>query len=308
MKNFKKIGLPLVLVLALILLVNPGWNPLLGESSRAAVSAQLAQTFGGLFSGDAASIAQVISAAAVVVFVWLVCIIICAVLELMAQKGRHTRSMAGLFSSLTKFICAIVGLVWALSVLGVDLVGIFASLGIVSLIIGFGAQSLIEDAITGVFIIFEGQYHVGDIVVLDEFRGTVQNIGIRTTRIMDDGGNVKIVNNSDIRNIQNRSRADSVAVSDLSIAYECDIREVEAIIAAELPGMFERNPDVFLECPQYRGVQAMADSAVVLRFIVKATEPNFYAAFRALNRELKLMCDKHGIEIPFNQIVVSQKQ
>ena len=216
--------------------------------------------------------------------------------------------MAGLFSSLTKFISAIVGLVWALSVLGVDLVGIFASLGIASLIIGFGAQSLIEDAITGVFIIFEGQYHVGDIVVLDEFRGTVQNIGIRTTRIMDDGGNVKIVNNSDIRNIQNRSRADSVAVSDLSIAYECDIREVEAIIAAELPGMFERHPDVFLECPQYKGVQAMGDSAVVLRFIVKATEANFYAAFRALNRELKLMCDKHGIEIPFNQIVVSQKQ
>jgi small conductance mechanosensitive channel len=244
----------------------------------------------------------------VVVFVWLVCIIICAVLELMAKKGRHTRSMAGLFSSLTKFICAIVGLVWALSVLGVDLVGIFASLGIVSLIIGFGAQSLIEDAITGVFIIFEGQYHVGDIVVLDEFRGTVQNIGIRTTRIMDDGGNVKIVNNSDIRNIQNRSRADSVAVSDLSIAYECDIRQVEAIIAAELPGMFERHPDVFLECPQYKGVQAMGDSAVVLRFIVKATEANFYAAFRALNRELKLMCDKHGIEIPFNQLVVSQKQ
>ena len=308
MKNFKKIGLPLALVLALILLVNPGWNPLLGESSRAAVSAQLAQPFGGLFSGDAASIAQVISAAAVVVFVWLVCIVICAVLELMAKKGRHTRSMAGLFSSLTKFICAIVGLVWALSVLGVDLVGIFASLGIASLIIGFGAQSLIEDAITGVFIIFEGQYHVGDIVVLDEFRGTVQNIGIRTTRIMDDGGNVKIVNNSDIRNIQNRSRADSVAVSDLSIAYECDIREVEAIIAAELPGMFERHPDVFLECPQYKGVQAMGDSAVVLRFIVKATEANFYAAFRALNRELKIMCDKHGIEIPFNQLVVSQKQ
>ena len=308
MKNFKKIGLPLALILALILLVNPGWNPLLGESSRAAVSAQLAQTFGGLFSGDAASFAQVISAAAVVVFVWLVCIVICAVLELMAKKGRHSRSMAGLFISLTKFISAIVGLVWALSVLGVDLVGIFASLGIASRIIGFGAQSLIEDAITGVFIIFEGQYHVGDIVVLDEFRGTVQNIGIRTTRIIDDGGNVKIVNNSDIRNIQNRSRADSVAVSDLSIAYECDIREVEAIIAAELPGMFERHPDVFLECPQYKGVQAMGDSAVVLRFIVKATEPNFYAAFRALNRELKLMCDKHGIEIPFNQIVVSQKQ
>ena len=308
MKNFKKIGLPVILAVLLVLLVNPGWNPMLGESGREAVSAQLSQTVGGLLSGDAASVAQIIAAAAVVVFVWLVCILICTALEFMASKGKQTRSMAGLFMSLTKFICAIVGLVWALNVLGVDLVGIFASLGIASLIIGFGAQSLIEDAITGIFIIFEGQYHVGDIIVLDEFRGTVQNIGIRTTRVMDDGGNVKIVNNSDIRNVQNRSRADSVAVSDLSIAYECDIREVEAIIATELPGFYERHQDIFLDVPQYKGVQAMADSAVVLRFIVKATEANFYPAFRALNRELKLMCDKHNIEIPFNQIVVSHKQ
>ena len=72
--------------------------------------------------------------------------------------------------------------------------------------------------------------------------------------------------------------------------------------------MLERVRRKRMDVPQYKGVQAMADSAVVLRFIVKATEQNFYPAFRALNRELKLMCDKHNIEIPFNQIVVSHKQ
>lgn len=306
MKNIKKAALPIVLIIALLLLVNPGWNPLLDQAAREAVSFQLAQTFGGLFSGESVGISRVIAAAAVVIFVWLVCILVCFLLDSMAKKGKQRKSMVGLFISLTKFISAIVALVWALSVLGVDLVGIFASLGIASLIIGFGAQSLIEDAITGLFIIFEGQYNVGDIIVLDEFRGTVQNIGIRTTRVMDDGGNVKIVNNSDIRNLQNRSRANSVAVSDLSISYDADLEKVEAIIAAELPGIYERNKNVFLDQPQYKGVQALADSAVVLRFIVNVEEASFYGAFRALNRELKLMCDRNGIEIPFNQLVIHQ--
>ena len=306
MKGIKKIILPIVLIFVLLLLVNPGWNPLLSAASKEAVSAQLAQTFGGLFSSDGVGAARVIASMAVVIFVWLVCILICSVLDALVKKGKQRKSMAGLFISLTKFIGAIVALVWALSILGVDLVGIFASLGIASLIIGFGAQSLIEDAITGLFIIFEGQYNVGDIIVLDEFRGTVQNIGIRTTRVMDDGGNVKIVNNSDIRNLQNRSRASSVAVSDLGISYDADLEKVEAIIAAELPGIYERNKHVFLAQPQYKGVQALADSAVVLRFIVDVEEASFYGAFRALNRELKLRCDRNGIEIPFTRLVVHQ--
>ena len=302
----KKFLFPLVLILILVLLVNPAWNPLLDAGAKEAVSTQLTQTFGGLFASKGIGVARLLSAAAVVIFVTLVSKAISAMLDVLAKKGKQRKSMAGLFISLTKFVSAIVALVWALSVLGVDLVGIFASLGIASLIIGFGAQSLIEDAITGLFIIFEGQYNVGDIIVLDEFRGTVQNIGIRTTRVMDDGGNVKIVNNSDIRNLQNRSRANSVAVSDLGISYDADIEKVEAIIAAELPGIYERNKHVFLAQPQYKGIQALADSAVVLRFIVSVEEANFFAAFRALNRELKLMCDRNGIEIPFNQLVIHQ--
>lgn len=306
MKGIKKIALPLVLIIALVLLVNPGWNPLLDEAGKQAVLTQLRETFGGLLGGEGVGIGKIVSAAAVVVLVCLVCNLLCLALDAMARKGKARKSMAGLFVSLTKFVGAIVGIVWALSILGVDLVGIFASLGIASLIIGFGAQSLIEDAITGLFIIFEGQYNVGDIIVLDEFRGTVTNIGIRTTRVQDDGGNVKIVNNSDIRNLQNRSWASSYAVSDLSISYDADLLQVEAIIAEELPGIYERNQKLFLAQPQYKGVQAMADSAVVLRFVVEVEETSFFPAFRALNRELKLMCDRHGIEIPFNQLVIHQ--
>lgn len=215
--------------------------------------------------------------------------------------------MAGLFISLTKFTCTIAAIVWALGILGVNLAGVFASLGVASLIIGFGAQSLIEDAVTGMFIIFEGQYSVGDIIVLDDFRGTVKNIGIRTTSIVDAGGNLKIVNNSDIRNLQQRSRESSVAVCDVGISYATSIPKVEEILAESLPDIYERHKDIFLSAPRYVGVEELASSSVVIRVVADVTEEDYFAGRRILNREMKLLLDSNGIEIPFTQVVVHQQ-
>ncbi len=307
MRAKKRITLALVLLVLLILLVFPGWNPFLDEGSKLAVTTQIQKAFGGLFGGmGVLTPARLISAAAVAVFVTLVSLLICWPLELVARKGKHRKSMAGLFISLTKFICAIVGIVWALGILGVNLAGVFASLGVASLIIGFGAQSLIEDAVTGIFIIFEGQYNVGDIIVLDDFRGTVKNIGIRTTSIVDAGGNLKIVNNSDIRNLQQRSRQASVAVCDVGISYSSDLVKVEKILAESLPEIYERHRDLFLSVPHYVGVEELAASSVVIRVVVDVTEEDYFAARRALNREMKLLLDRKGIEIPFSQVVVHQ--
>ena len=158
--------------------------------------------------------------------------------------------------------------------------------------------------ISGLFIVIEGQYNVGDIIILDDFRGVVRRIGVRTTTIEDPGGNLKVVNNSDIRNFQNRSKIVSLAVSDISITYEADIPQVEAIISEALPGMLERNQDVFLSVPIYKGVEELADSAVVLRFTVETEEENIFIARRRLNRELRVLFAEKGIEIPFPQITV----
>lgn len=308
MKGRKRIVSILVLASVLALLVFPGWNPLLDEGGKQAVTVQVQQAFGGLFGGmGVLTPARLVSAAAVVVFVCLVCVVICWLLELVAKKGKQRQSMAGLFTSLTRFIGTIVGVVWALGILGVNLGSIFASLGVASLIIGFGAQSLIEDAVTGIFIIFEGQYQVGDIIVLDDFRGTVKSIGIRTTSIEDAGGNLKIVNNSDIRNLQQRSRESSVAVCDVSISYGADLQKVEEILTQALPEIYEKHKDLFLSMPVYAGVEALADSAVVLRFVVAVTEENFFFGRRALTRDLKLVMDSNNIEIPFPQLVVHQE-
>ena len=307
MKKTKLIQM-LVLIVALAILVTAGWNPLLSEDVKLATAAKLQETFGVLLGGTGGmlTISNLIAAAAVIVLMWLVAVVICAILEAMATRGKHRRSMAGMFTSLTKFICTIVAGVWALSILGVNLTGIFASLGVASLIIGFGAQSLIEDAITGIFIIFESQYNVGDIIVLDDFRGIVRNIGIRTTAIEDGGGNVKIVNNSDIRNMVNRSRCTSVAVCDLSVSYDADLEEIEKLLLPELPKLHMKYPNLFLKTPRYMGVETLGESSVVMRFVVDVTEENYFAGYRTLNREMKILCDKVGVEIPFNQIVVHQ--
>lgn len=305
----KKIIQTIVILAALVFLLIPGINPFLDDAAKASVSAQIQDTFGGLLGGAGMlTPGRLICAAAVILLVWLLCSLVVWFLTWFVTKNHRSRSMIGLFVSLIKFLGFIVGGVWALSILGVNLAGIFASLGIMSLIIGFGAQSLIEDAVTGIFIIFEGQYQVGDIIVLDGFRGTVKRIGIRTTCIEDSGGNQKIVNNSDIRNMQNRSRNSSVAVCDLCISYDADVREVEKVIAATLPKLHAKYSDLFLACPRYVGVESLGESSVVLRIAADVTEENFFLGYRTLNREMKLMCDRHGIEIPFNQLVVHQAQ
>lgn len=307
MKFTKKIILVLVAVALLVVLLVPSINPLLNKDSRATLTAQIQSTFGGLLGGAGTlTPARILCALAVILLVWVVCTIVCWVLGFLGKKNSRRTSVVGLFISLVKVGSFITGAVWALGIVGVNLTGIFASLGLVSLIIGFGAQSLIEDAVTGIFIIFEGQYQVGDIIVLDDFRGVVKSIGLRTTQIEDNGGNLKIVNNSDIRNLQNRSRDKSVAVCDLSIAYDAKLKEVEKVLAETLPQIYERHKDLFLSVPQYSGVESLGESSVVLRIVADVEEENFFQGYRTLNRELKLMCDEHNIEIPFNQIVVHQ--
>ena len=228
-------------------------------------------------------------------------------LLLKLPKETRARTVCSLTRSILSYAAVLLSVYFGLRALGVDMTASLASVGVVTLIIGFGAQSLIEDVLTGIFLIAEGRYNVGDILVLDDFRGKVVDISVRTTTIEDAGGNHKIINNSEIRNFQNRSQKTSLAVSTVSVGYDADLRAVEAVIADALPAMFEENRAVFLDVPQYIGVEELGESGVVLKFIVSATEENVFAARRALNRSLKLLFDEKGIDIPYPQLTVHTK-
>ena len=226
------------------------------------------------------------------------------VLGLFNPENHRARSILSIFSSLIKYVCAIVILCWGLWILGVNISTIVASVGILALIIGFSAESLIADLVTGTFMLFENQYNVGDIVELDGFRGTVTSIGIRTTCITDMGGNVKIVNNSAMTNILNRSNMPSRSVSDIAIPYGTDLLKLEAGIPKLMEEIYAAHPDVMTAVPVYLGVQELADSAVVLRFIVNVDERNIYSGARVLNHDLLLGFRKLGVECPFPQMDV----
>ena len=228
-------------------------------------------------------------------------------LLLKLPKETRARTVCSLTRSILSYAAVLLSVYFGLRALGVDVTASLASVGVVTLIIGFGAQSLIEDVLTGIFLIAEGRYNVGDILVLDDFRGKVVDISVRTTTIEDAGGNHKIINNSEIRNFQNRSQKTSLAVSTVSVGYDADLRAVETVIADALPAMFEENRAVFLDVPQYIGVEELGESGVVLKFIVSATEENVFAARRALNRSLKLLFDEKGIDIPYPQLTVHTK-
>lgn len=228
-------------------------------------------------------------------------------LSLPKPQSHRARSVLSIVSSLLKYVAVIVILCWGLSILGVNVSTIVASVGVLALIVGFSAESLITDVVTGAFMIFENQYNVGDIVEVDGFRGTVTSIGIRTTSITDPGDNVKIVNNSDMRNILNRSDRVSRSISDISIPYATDLEKLEASIPALMQSIYAAHPDMMKEPPQYLGVQALADSAVVLRFLVNVEEKDIYAGARVLNHDLLLGFRKLGVECPFPQVDVHSK-
>lgn len=230
--------------------------------------------------------------------------LISLLLSLPKPKSHRARSLLSIISSLLKYAAGIVILCWGLSILGVNVSTIVASVGVLALIVGFSAESLIADVVTGAFMIFENQYNVGDIVEVDNFRGTVTSIGIRTTCITDPGDNVKIVNNSAMRNILNRSDKLSRSVSDISVPYATDLEKLESQIPGLMQSIFEQHPDMMKNPPRYLGVQSLADSAVVLRFVVEVDEKDLYSGARVLNHDLLLGFRRLGVECPFPQLDV----
>lgn len=247
---------------------------------------------------------QVLAMAAMVLFA---ASLLRLMLNLVKPKERKAMTMISILSSLLRYVAALVILCWGLSILGVNVNAIVASVGIVALVVGFGAESLVADVVTGIFLFFENQYNVGDIVEVNGFRGVVKEIGIRTTSIMDMGENIKIINNSEMKNILNRSDNISRAVSDIAIPYETDLEALEAKLPRLMEDIFAKRQDVMLSAPRYLGVQQLAESSVILRFVVDVAEKDIYSGARILNRDLWLGFRSLGVECPFPQVDVHSK-
>lgn len=263
--------------------------------------------FGELFGMVKLSSDTIFRVIIAVIFVVLISNVVLMILAMFQDKKGRVGTLSTVVASLVKYAAVLIGFCWVLSIIGVNVSTIFASVGIVALILGFGAESLVADMVTGVFILFENQYNVGDIIEVGGFRGTVQEIGIRTISVVDSGGNVKIINNADMKNVINRSDLRSVAVSDISVSYETDLDELDKILPEIFAEIKKKHEDIFTEHIECIGVETLADSGVVLRIIADVTEENIFKGRRILNKELKTAFDKRHISIPYPQVDVHTK-
>ena len=235
-----------------------------------------------------------------------IAITLAIILHFAAKITFHTKkgiTISILIVNFLKWVIAIAAVFFVVAAWGANELIMLAAAGIVTLVIGLGSQSLVADVIAGVFIVFEGDYQVGDIVIIDGWRGEIQSIGIRTTKLIDAGGNVKIINNSEIKTIINQTKELSIAKCYVAISYDARIENVEEVIADNIDKLKEKIPGI-VEGPFYKGVSELAESSVNLLFVAKCQENDIYQVQRDLNREIKIMFDDNDINIPFNQIVV----
>ena len=228
--------------------------------------------------------------------------VILFLLNLPKPKNNRVRTMISLAKNVLRYAVILAAICVTLTIFNVDIVTILAGLGILALIIGFGAESLIADIVTGMFILIDNQYNIGDIIEVDGFRGAVTEINVRSTVLTDAGGNVKIINNSDMKNILNRSDNTSKAIAEFPIPYEVNLVELEGKLPAMLQEIHDANQPLMRSVPKYVGVERIDDSALVLKFVVDVSEVDIYAGMRALNRDLLLGMSKLGVNVPYQRI------
>lgn len=242
-----------------------------------------------------------------IVLVYAVCKIIRIIFSVKMKQSNKSKTVFSLLDGFVKYACAIAIIILILKACGVDTTALVASVGVLTLVVGLGAQPLIADIIAGIFIIFEDEYHVGEIVTINDFRGEVMEIGIRSTKLIDAAGNIKIINNSSIGDVINLSRELSLAVVDCDFPYDVPIEVVEKILKSNFDNIAENIPAI-VEGPYYKGVCMYKDSNVTIKIVAKCLEADRFQVERDLNREYRRLLTENNIDISYNQVVINYPQ
>lgn len=223
------------------------------------------------------------------------------------NADRRYRTVLRLLKSIVGYVVYFIAGVACLSVVGINITGLIAGAGVVGLAIGFGAQSLVKDVITGFFIIFEDQFGVGDYIRLTNIEGTVLEIGLRTTKIKGAGGEINIVPNGSITEVINYSINNSTAIIDVSVAYNSDINKAEELIIDYLRTLPQKDENIVGE-PTLLGVQSVVGAEVVLRISVETLPMQHFGISRMIRRDVKEIFDANGIDIPYPKMMVYERE
>jgi len=221
------------------------------------------------------------------------------VADIQITKRRNT--LSGLFVTILRVAVVMVGALMVFRELNFEIGPILASAGIVGLAVGFGAQSLVKDVISGAFIVLERQFSVGDVVKIGDRSGVVENLGLRTTILRDMEGTAHIVPNGKIDVVSVMTKDWSQFVLDVDVAYDTNLDKAIETIQKVLNGYAEEFPSDVLSEPQVLGVESFGDNSVKIRSTLKTAPSKQWDAGRIIRRRVKSEFDRLGIEIPFQQ-------
>jgi small-conductance mechanosensitive channel len=219
------------------------------------------------------------------------------------RRIQRADALGALLRSILAVVVWTIAIFMVLGVFGVSLGPLIAGAGIVGVALGFGSQSLVKDFLSGIFMLVEDQYGLGDIIDAGEATGVVEGVGLRTTRIRDVHGTLWHLPNGEIRRVGNMSQEWARALLDIGVAYGTDIDEASGVILETATAMAheEEYADLFLDEPDLWGVQNLGPDSVDIRLVIRTRPGDQWGIGRELRARIKKAFDANGIEIPFPQ-------
>ncbi len=222
------------------------------------------------------------------------------------RRQQRAEAVASLLKSITTCVIFTIVIFMVVAQLGYNIAPLIASAGIIGIALGFGAQSLVKDFLSGIFMILEDQYGVGDAVNVGAATGTIEAVGLRVTRLRDINGTVWYVRNGEILAVGNMSQSWSRIVLDVPVAYSEDLSHVRRVledVVDELSHTPDHESDI-LEPPEVWGVERWDPDGAAVRLVVKTTPEQQGPVARELRARIKARFDQEGIQIPLPQRMV----
>jgi len=218
------------------------------------------------------------------------------------KEERREQTLLKLLENTISYVVYFSAILAILQEFNIDVKGLLAGAGVLGLAVGFGAQSLVKDVISGFFILFEDQFSVGDYVKIGTAEGSVEEIGLRTTKIKNFTGELYILPNGTISQVVNYSLKNSLAIVDVTIPFELGVEKVEKSINVFLDSMSKDNPDL-LGKPKLIGAHDFTEDAVIERIIAETMPMRHFDTARNISVGIKKHLEQDGIEIPYPILV-----
>ena len=227
------------------------------------------------------------------------------------EREKRTETLVHIFETTGKVFIIIIAIFMVMKELGMDITPLLTGAGIAGLALGFGAQSLVKDFLSGFFILIENQFRVGDVIKIGEFSGVVERISLRTVVLRDLGGNVHVIPNGEVKAVTNMSYEWSRAVVDIAVSYREDIDRVMNVLNEVGKTMIDDElfKKIIWEKPFVTGINDLSDGQVKLQMLVKTAPLMQWEVGRELRKRIKSAFDREGIEIPFpHQVVITREK